>query len=122
MRTYLKLASLVTTEPGASPARALDNVSGARLELGDAALKRIGLRSSQDMEERVTRRAEVKMAEKCILTVWWLVSWIEVLKVGWFGIDLVCSDSNVVADDEKDVWEDLEGVFMSFRLSSNFLF
>lgn len=47
MRTYLKLASLVTTEPGASPARALDNVSGARLELGDAALKRIGLRSSQ---------------------------------------------------------------------------
>lgn len=64
----------------------------------------------------------MKMAEKCILTVWWLVSWIEVLKVGWFGIDLVCSDSNVVADDEKDVWEDLEGVFMSFRLSSNFLF
>ena len=109
--------SQVQVQPERSTMSAVrDSSSATRRSRG------LGWGAAKDMEERVTRRAEVKMAEKCILTVWWLVSWIEVLKVGWFGIDLVCSDSNVVADDEKDVWEDLEGVFMSFRLSSNFLF
>ena len=47
MKTYLHLASLVTTEPAASPARALDDVRSASLQFGDAALQRVGLGSCE---------------------------------------------------------------------------
>ena len=49
----------------------------------------LGWGAARDMEERVTRRAEVKMVEKCILMAWcWLFelmfeSWL-VWELAWF--------------------------------------